>query len=163
MQNFVDDLINSFTKEEYREFKYFLMRRSNTAENRKDLVMLESIREKKPMVKSSANAAYQIKKRLKKQLEEFAILENLHFDKSSEIRMQMDIAKYLFHKNLYTSAWSYLAKAEELAEQVGEYILLDQILGIQISNVYNISIPAVDGTLVPNLINKMLTNKALDV
>lgn len=162
MEKFIDKLIQSFTNQEYREFKYFLLRRPNTAENRKDILILDNIRNKEAASERKSNASYQIKKRLKKQLEMFAALENLRYDKNIDIRTEIDISKYLFRKNLYADAISCLNKAEKLAEAAGDYKTLDQILDIRISHSYNMAIPALHDEA-PVLITKMLDNKKQEV
>jgi hypothetical protein len=163
MEKFIDKLIQSFTNQEYREFKYFLLRRPNTVENRKDILMLDDIRNKKEATSErKSNAAYQIKKRLKKQLEMFAALENLRYDKNIDIHAEIDISKFLFRKNLYTDAINCLNKAEKLAEAAGDYKTLDQILDIRISHSYNMAIPALHDEA-PVLITKMLANKKQEV
>jgi hypothetical protein len=159
MKNFVDTLILSFTSQEYREFKYFLLRRSDSLESKKNIQLVESIRNNTSLAEKSSNAVYQIKKGLKKQLEQFAILKNCYYDRSMEISSHIDIAKYLFHKNLYDEAWSYLAKAEKLAEDYGEFKLLDQILDLQISYSFDIAVPSGNKIVVSNLLKKRANNK----
>jgi hypothetical protein len=58
-----------------------LLRRPNIAEKRKDISVLNDICNKREATSGrKSNAAYQIKKKLKKQLEIFAALENLWHD-----------------------------------------------------------------------------------
>src|SRR5690606_32364084 len=106
------------------------------------------------------NAIYQTRKRLKKQLEQFAVLDNLKHDEFSKILRYVEMAKFLFRKTLFGQAWSYLMKAERLAENAEEYQLLDQILDIQLAYSYNIVVPAPEGLLVPRLLEKRKRNLA---
>lgn len=159
MKNITDTLIQSLSREEYRSFKYFLQGRANGLAEREDLTLLEQIRSGKSP-KTSTNAMYQTRKRLKKQLEQFALLENLKHDEFSKILRFVEMAKFLFRKTLFDQAWAYLMKAERLAEEAEEYQLLDQILNIQLAYSYNIVVPAPEGLFVPRLLEKRKQNLA---
>src|SRR4051812_39244864 len=124
MKNIADEMILSFTNQEVREFKYFVAA-GNDAGEREDLKMVELIRRKNGSVLKNVNAHHQTRKRLKKQLEQFTVLENLRHDQFSKIYSMMETAKYMFRKNLHPQAWEYLLKAEELAIKAEEYRLLD--------------------------------------
>src|SRR5438309_2360129 len=130
MKNIADEMILSFTSQEIREFKYFVGT-GNNAGVREDLKLLEVIRKKNGTGLKNVNAHHQTKKRLKKQLEQFTVLENLRHDAFSRIYALMETAKYMFRKNLQRQAWEYLLKAEQLAIQAEEYRLLDYNYDIQ--------------------------------
>lgn len=158
MKNTVDDIIRTFNKEEFREFKYFLNRQNNHTHEREDLKILDYIRKNETDKITNKLSYHQTKNRLKRQLELFAAMENVRFENSSKIQGKVEMAKYLFRKNLHHHAWDYLLKAEQMATQAEEYELLNYIYYIQISYSYNIAISPPGTFSVPNLLDKRNLN-----
>jgi hypothetical protein len=161
MKNSVEETILAFSRQETREFKYLLRSGSKQKSDRKDLQLTDQIRQGKDSASRNVNADHQTKKRLKKQLERFAMLENLRHDKFSEIHALMETAKYLFRKNLHNQAWEYLLKAEQMAMQTEEYILLEYNYSLQIAYSYNIATHLPAGFSVPGLLTKWEEAKEL--
>lgn len=128
----VNELITGFSKQELREFKYFLGRRKS-AHEREDLKVIEMIRKGKTDLPVNSNSVHQTRKRLKKQLETFIVTENYRLDIKSKIHHYIDISNYLAGKNNLVDAWDYLVKASVMAEHMEEYELLDFIYYAQIS------------------------------
>jgi hypothetical protein len=161
MKNTVDVIIQSLTKEEFREFKYFLGRRNNSSEEREDLKVLTMIRNGEGAPVENIPAYRQTKNRIKAQLEFFVEFENIKRDPISRIQNYIEAAKFLFYKNLHTHGWDYLRKAERLAEEMEEYGLLDHIYAIQISYTYNVAVSAPKELMVPRLLEKRKKNLSL--
>jgi hypothetical protein len=153
MKNTVDEIILSFTKEEFREFKYFLNRRNSHIHEREDLKVLGMIREGR-IVTDDIVAYRKTKNRLKAQLELFIQLENSKQDPGSKIQNLIEVATFLFSKSLYDHAWDYLIKAERMAIDSEKYELLDSIYYIQILYSYNIAVPPPKGFSVTELLEK---------
>jgi hypothetical protein len=161
MKNTVDVIIQSLSKEEFREFKYFLNRRNNAQEEREDVKVLNMIRAEAEVPTKNIQAYRQTKNRIKAQLEYFVEFENIKRDPISQIQNYIEVAKFLFYKNLYNHAWDYLNKAERLAEEMEEFGLLDHIYTIQISYTYNVAVPSHKGLPVPKLLEKRNNNLSL--
>jgi hypothetical protein len=158
MKNTVDVIIQSLTKEEFREFKYFLNRRNHSGSEREEIRIVNMIRAGDEQPSENIQAYRQTKNRIKTQLEYFMELENIKRDSISKIQNYIEVARFLFHKNLHNHAWDYLKKAEELAEDMEEYGLLDHIYNIQISYTYNVAAPPQKGLTVPRLLEKRKNN-----
>lgn len=158
MKNTTEEIIRAFNKEELREFKYFLNRQDNHIKDREDLRVIDLIRRNETGSITNKAAYNQTKNRIKKQLELFATLENVRFEKSSKIQSQIEMAKYLFRKNLYNFAWDYLIKAERMAIEQEEYELLNYIYYIQISYSYNIAVPPPESLSITELLAKRSEN-----
>lgn len=161
MKNTVDVIIQSLTKEEFREFKYFLNRRNTNLDEREDIRVLNQIRAGAEVPSENVQAYRQTKNRIKAQLEYFVEFENIKRDPISQIQNYIEVAKFLFYKNLYNHAWDYLNRAEKLAEDMEEYSLLDHIYAIQISYTYNVAVPSPKGLPVPRLLEKRKNNLSL--
>jgi hypothetical protein len=131
--NIVDEIITNFSSYELREFKYFLQRRNNHIHERKDLQMIDRIRSGESAKDSSTNMLHQTRKRLKQQIELFVELENTRCDKVSKLLNIIEMATYLFRKNMYNRAWEYIQKAEQIAIEREEYQVLNFIYVMQMS------------------------------
>jgi hypothetical protein len=160
MKNTVDEIIISFTKEELREFKYFISRRNNNIYEREDLKVISMIRKKMPAPAEHLSAYRKTKNRLKTQLELFIQLGNIKNNVASRIQNLVEVATYLFSKNLYNHAWDYLIKAERMASEEEQYELLDSIYYIQILYSYNIAVPPPAGFSVTALLARRDENLA---
>jgi hypothetical protein len=160
MNNSIDDLLISFTREELRQFKYFIARNGNT-DKQNDFALIQKIRDGKPSKAVTTNSERQIRKRLKGQLEQFSMLDNLKYNANSEISSLLEAAKLLFRKNLHKHAWEYLIKAEEMATEKQEYEQLDFIYNIQISYSSTVYIPNMSAPEIQGLITKRNKNLAL--
>lgn len=160
MKNTVDEIIASFSKEELREFKYFISRRNNNIHEREDLKVIGMIRKKAPVAPANISAYRKTKNRLKTQLEHFIQLGNIKSNPASRIQNLVEVATYLFSKNLYNHAWDYLIKAERMAAEEEQYELLDSIYYIQILYSYNIAVPPPAGFSVANLLARRDENLA---
>lgn len=158
MKNTVDAIICSFSKEELREFRYFLLRRDQNTEAREDLKVVDMIRSQKIIQPENISAYRQTKNRLKAQLELFIELENVKRNPIAQIQNQIEVARFLFAKHLYDHAWDYLFKAEQLAIRAEEYELLNHIYYIQILYSYNIAVPPPKAFSVPKLLEKRKQN-----
>lgn len=161
MQNLIDKIISGFTPHEFRKFKDFV-KRNDAAFERTDLKMIEAIRKSEKEAVQS-NASRQARKRIKIQLSKFAMLENTIYDETSEINNLIEMAKYLFRKNLYEEAWNYLVTAEEKAIKMEEYELLNFIYYVQISYSSNLSIGNVPLTSTIELLDKCDRNLSLAI
>lgn len=158
MKNTVDLVIQSFSKEELREFKYFLARRNSHVHARQDLKVVDQLRAKAGVKPANVQAYRQTKNRLKAQLEYFIELESIRRNPISRIRNMVDVAGYLIGKNLYDHAWDYLMKAERMAIQAEEYELLNYIYHVQIMYSHNIAVPSPRTFSVPKLLEKRNNN-----
>lgn len=161
MKNTVDEIICSFTREELREFKYFLNKGNNGLYEREDLKVIDMIRSQHPVMPANVQAYRKTKNRLKAKLEQFIALENIRRSTVSYIQNMVEVARFLFAKNLYNHAWDYLVKAEELAAREEEYELLNTIYYIQILYSYNIAVPPPKDFSVPQLLEKRDQNLSL--
>ncbi len=86
MHHLIEEMILSFTREELREFKYFLKGRANMVQEREDVRLVDAIRKKIPSSSQSSNAYHQTRKRLKRQLEERALQGSMElFGKGGKI------------------------------------------------------------------------------
>ncbi len=159
MKNTVDVIIQSFTKEEIREFKYFLSRRNRNAQMREDLKVLASIRNSNPQNKMGNVKAYrQTKNRLKYQLELFIEIENIKKNPVSRIQNMTEVARFLFSRQQYDHAWDYLFKAEQMAASAEEYELLNYVYYLEIMYSHNIAVPPPKAFSVPKLLDKRRNN-----
>jgi hypothetical protein len=160
MKNNIDEIIASFTPEELKSFKYFLKRNGPDGEKRMDLKLLEIIKRGEEYDKTQ-NAIRQIRKRLKKQLEIFVAFENQKQNETSQIINQIEVAKYLFRKNLHKQAWDYLIKAELRAVESEKYELLSSIYNIQVSYASTVYMPSSYAPGIEGILNKQANNHAL--
>ncbi len=161
MKNTVDEIIKSFTKEELREFKYFLSRRNDGKESRVDLALLDKIR-KGIVVNENLTLHRQAKNRMKKHLELFVAIDDIKQRITSQIFNKIEVASFLFRKGLFDHAWDYLAKAEKIAREQEEYELLNYIYYIELSYSYNIAVPPSPKRVsIENLIEQWSQNNRL--
>ena len=116
----IHDVIKGYSKQELREFKYFVTK-NGQSNHRKDIEIIDEIRKENNLDLTHSNAHHQTLKRLKIKLEQFAILENSRINSNSQIHNYVDIAKYLVGKAQYHHAWLYLKKAELQAQNLEEY------------------------------------------
>lgn len=158
MKNTVDEIIRAFSKEELREFKYFITRRNDGKTSRLDTKVVQEIRNNVAVQDDRISTHRQTKNRLKWHLEQFIQMENIRNNSVSRINNLIEVAGYLFKKNIYEHAWDYLIKAEKLAIQTDEYELLNHIYYIQLSYTYNIAVPPPKNIDVSRLIEKWKTN-----
>jgi hypothetical protein len=161
MKNTVEHVIKSFTKDEYREFKYFIARQQNVKTDREDLKTIKIIRDDAIHTISNKKAFSLTKNRIKKHLELFVSLENLKYDHSSRVQNKLEVAKYLFKKGLYNEGWDYLKKAETMAGNESNYELLNEIYNIQLRYSYNIAMMPLDSTFVKEILKKRDLNVSL--
>lgn len=162
MKNSINEIIEAFTGEEFREFKYFLRRRKGNLSYGEDFKLVELIRKGVSAEKLiNVNAYHQTRKRIKKQLEQFYSLQNILKDETSKIYNLIEASKFLFRKNLYRQAWQYIIKAEKAAMKKEEYELLDYIYFTQISYASDISIVSNQAPDIINLIRKKDANAGL--
>ncbi|MES2561065.1 MAG: hypothetical protein V4590_15080 [Bacteroidota bacterium] len=160
MNSAIDDMILSFSREELRQFNYFLTRNGNT-DKVNDIKLIQKMRKGTSAQLITTNAERQIRKRLKEQLEQFSLLDNLKYNVHSEINSLLEVSKFLFRKNLHKHAWNYLIKAEEMASRNQEYEQLDFIYNIQISYSSTVYIPNMSTPEIQGLINKRNKNLTL--
>jgi hypothetical protein len=159
MKSSIENIILSFTKQEYRDFKYFVSSSKDTS--RRDISLLEMIRLKKDAEEKNVNAHHQTKKRLKQKLERFTLNKSQQQDGFSKIYALMETAKYLFRKNMYDEGWNYLLNAEKMAIDAEEYRLLDYNYDIQIAYSYNVAAHPKQGFSIEMLLKKWEENKIL--
>jgi hypothetical protein len=161
MKNPVDDMIRSFSRDELRQFKYFI-RKNGNSDKEKDIEVIEQIRLESAYHDGlKTNVHLQIRKRLKQALTQFAMLENLRYDKGSEIASLIELAKYLFRKDLHEHAWNALYRAEKLAIEGEEYEFLDFIYRIQISYSSIVYMPGISNHHTPELISRRDRNASM--
>lgn len=161
MHHLIEEIILSFTREELREFKYFLKGRANIVQEREDVLLVDSIRKKLPAANKNTNANHQTRRRLKHQLELFLQHENIKHDSNSRILNDVEVARFFFRKERYKEAWHYLGKAEKGAQETEAFELLDFIYYTQIDyalNTWPLTTPLVS---VPLLLSKRDENMAL--
>jgi hypothetical protein len=163
MKNTVDEIIKSFTKEELREFKYFLNRRNDGKESRIDIALLDQIR-KGTITNDNVILHRQAKNRMKKHLELFVAIDDIKQRTTSQIFNKIEVASFLFRKGLFDHAWDYLSKAETIAKEQEEYELLNYIYYIELSYSYNIAVtPSTKKIAIEKLIEKWSQNNRLAV
>lgn len=160
MKNSIDDVIRSFTRDELRQFKYFVKRNGNT-DKQQDIAVINDIRKEVAFPGARHNAYLQIRKRLKTALTQFALLENLKYDSASEINSLIEMSKYLFRKNLHEHAWNCLFKAEKLAITHEEYEFLDFIYQIQISYSSIVYMAGISEHNIPEMLKNRANNLSL--
>jgi hypothetical protein len=156
----VHDIIEGFSKQELREFKYFAVK-NGLKNERKDLRIIDELRKGNETTSTFPNAYHQTLKRLKVKLEQFAILENSRLNPSSQIHNYLDIAKYLIGKAQYKHAWTYLKKAELEAHKLEEYELVEYIYCSQISFIISSPYANIPNISVPELLQKREANMKL--
>jgi hypothetical protein len=137
MHNLIEEIIHSFTRDELREFKYFLKGRANIVQEREDILLLDSIRKGTLSHTVNINAYHQTRKRLKRQLELFLQQENSKHDSNSRIVNDIEVARFFFRKELYKEGWHYLTKAENAALEIESFELLDFIYFTQVNFALN--------------------------
>ena len=160
MNNTIDEIIASLSREELRQFTYFLNRNGNT-EKLHDIKLIQKIRNENVTPSVKTNAERQTRRRVKKQLEQFSILDNLKYNTNSEISSLLEVSKFLFRKNLPKHGWDYLLEAEKIATKHHEYEQLDFIYNIQISYSSAVYIPNMSAPEIKELIVKRNKNLAL--
>jgi hypothetical protein len=161
MIQLVDEMIRNFSRQELREFRYFLSAGDSEPGKRADIKLAESIRNGENTQKPNDNANHQTRKRLKKKLEQFAMLENMRLDPFSGIYTMMETAKYLFRKNMHQQGWEYLFKAEMASIEREEYRLLDYNYELQMIYSYNIGSPPPKYFALEDLVKKWESNRRL--
>ena len=136
-------IIHTLGKEDVREFRIFI-NRQKSKRNRKDLELFEILTEEvdyKPDViiqrlygKRNKEAYHALRKRLIKHLMDFIVLKRMDADTTaaSSVMGMLTLARYLFDKKSRRLAWSYVRKAEELAESNEQYELLNSIYNLMI-------------------------------
>lgn len=157
----IDEILKKFTKQELRDFRYFISRRNNHVHERKDLKYISDVRNNILPGATGNKEIHQIKKRLKKQIEQFVQLENIRFDITSVSFNYIETATYLFRKQMPEYAWQYLLKAEKNALSNEDYGVLAVIYYVQIayaSNIYGFELP-ISG--ISNIIEKLNANQVL--
>lgn len=132
MHNLIEDIILSFSPEEFREFKYFLGGNNNIKGEREDIKLVDTIRKGSDDA-ASGNAYYQTRKRLKKQLELFVQNQNVKVNVTSEVTNLVEVGRFFFRKNMHKQGWYYLNQAEQLAAKTDDYVLLDFVYDTQIA------------------------------
>ena len=153
----IHDVIKGYSKQELREFKYFVTK-NGQSNHRKDIEIIDEIRKENNLDLTHSNAHHQTLKRLKIKLEQFAILENSRINSNSQIHNYVDIAKYLVGKAQYHHAWLYLKKAELQAQNLEEYELLEYIYFSQISFIISSPYANIPNISVPELLQKRDAN-----
>ena len=98
MKNTVDEIIRSFSKEELREFKYFITRRNDGKTSRLDTQVVQDIRNNRAVQDDRVSIHRQTKNRLKWHLEQFIQMENIRNNSVSRINNLIEVAGYLFKK-----------------------------------------------------------------
>jgi hypothetical protein len=158
MKDLIDDMIKNLTRDELREFRYFIQRRSSSQSPGEDLKLLEAIRRPGSDREALSNAHRQTRMRIKRSFEQFAGLEYQRANQRARIHNMIDVAHYLFNKNLYKHAWHYLFQAEKAALLQEESVLLNAIYTTQLS--YSSAMYAFDRASVdvPELLAKWKVN-----
>ncbi len=170
MADQIRDIIQTFSKEEKREFRAFI-NRQRTKKNRKDLRLFDLFCEEKEykpqqiiakvFPNSNSNAYHSNRKRLLKHLMDFVMIKRMDDDTTSASRIMALIALvgYLFdHKKQHT-AWAFLFKAEMLALNNDQFDLLDNIYNLQIQNAVDSQSPPLEKILEKWRLNKKLADE----
>ena len=137
-------IIDTFSKEDQREFTAFVKRQRKT-KNRKDLELFRILKQNKSYKpkdivnllypESNNKVAYHaLRKRLMRHVTDFVVLKRMEEDSSttSSIMGLISLARYLFDKGRERLAWMFLNKAEKSALEAEMFDLLNTIYNLQI-------------------------------
>lgn len=146
-------IVQSFSEDEAKQIKKQINYRS-FRKDRKDVKLFNLLRSKldlssadiqEKIYESNQKAAYhQLRKALHNHIETFIKQHSFVTDEVHNISNQISIAKYLFNMKLSRQGWKYLIKAETLAKETEQYILLNYIYQIQIENSYHKHAPDIN-------------------
>ena len=143
MNNALDTIIQSLSKEEVRFFKLFLKRTDN--KNRKDVDLFDLIRKKKgyyttkdalKTLKTNPNNYYQVKNRLYHELNNSMVWQHIWKDKQSKSFSFILLSRVYKNKGELELSFHYLKKAEKEAIDSELYEVLSIIYSeiIQLSH-----------------------------
>ena len=143
MNNALDTIVQSLSKEEIRFFKLFLKRTDN--KNRKDVDLFDLIRRKKgdyttkdalKILKTNPNNYYQVKNRLYHELNNSMVWQHIWKDKQSKSFSFVLLSRVYKNKGELELSFHYLKKAEKEAIDSELYEVLSIIYSeiIQISH-----------------------------
>lgn len=135
----IKSLVDSFSKEEKKEFGNFV-NRMRQRKGRKDLELFELLTKPEELKTEeilrslygkvgNKTAYHALRKRLRKHMMDYILLRNQEIDETggAESIQLLGLANHLFHRNSNESAWFYLKKAETLATKSEEFAVLTQI------------------------------------
>lgn len=137
------EIIDTFSEEDKKEFRIFINRQKNKRD-RKDLELFNLLgKEKDPKAASiiprlypdgNKEAYHALRKRLLRHLMDYVVLKRMSEDTSaaSSIMGYISLATHLFDKHTERLAWTYLRKAEKLAQDNEQYGLLNTIYSLAI-------------------------------
>ena len=142
----LQEIICLLSKDEGREFRQFI-NRQKAKKNRKDLELFDILLNDKSLKTSfivqklykkdgskEKQAYHALRKRLLDHLKEFIVVKQMDQDTSidSKLMGQISLVRYLFDKNNGRLAWKYLRKAEKLATETDQFLLLNGIYTLQL-------------------------------
>ncbi|MEL6675183.1 MAG: hypothetical protein AAFR61_23440 [Bacteroidota bacterium] len=139
-------ILRTLSEDERKEFTYFIQRQRRKKQ-RKDLDLLGFLMEEPELSgddilkalypgKPNRVAYHALRKRLMHQLTEFILIKRMETDPStgSTIMGMISMSHYLFSRQLGKLGWSFIRKAEKLAEEHEHYDLLNSIYNVQIEH-----------------------------
>jgi len=139
----LQSLVNQLTRQETREFKYFLARGGRKTP-KKELQLFEKMRSRnyssiKELLSEiyptqNTSAFHHLRENLKHQLEEYIGSRKAKTVGFTAIARLISVAQHLFDRNMKSEGWHYILKAEKKAKQGKFYELLNIIYSIQIAS-----------------------------
>lgn len=164
----LQELINTLSKEDKREFKIFIQRQKNK-NNRKDFDLFELLSKEIPTEEvqqilyqgKNKDAYHTLRKRLLRHLTDFIVLKQIDNDNTaiSSIGGLISLANYLFNKHSDELAWKFLIKAEQSAIENEQFNLLNNIYQLQIVKSESEFCPGLEGIYKKWDQNKLLANE----
>ncbi|MBL4705885.1 MAG: hypothetical protein JKY54_15270 [Flavobacteriales bacterium] len=160
-------VILSLNEEEKKEFRVFAQRQ-RSKDHRRDLELFEIIitdPDKKPRLiinelygNENREAYNMLRKRLIRQLTDFVTLKRMDEDETdaSKVMSMLSLSQHLFSRNLHRIGWSYLLKAENLAQKSELFDLLDNVYNLQIEQWHPEFAPEID-----SIVNNLRNNRVL--
>ncbi len=145
MIDFLQQYIQSLTKEEIRAYKLFALR-SNDNEERKDILLFDLYKKskniddekffKKLYEGSDKNAYYRLKNRLQEDIGTSLLLLYAEKKDTSELFKHLSLYQLFYDRQFFQLALSHLKKAERKAVQSENFELLDLVYAnfIRLSN-----------------------------
>lgn len=142
----LNQVVSSLAKDELRYFKVFA-KRMDTAEDRKDFQLLDYMRKQgdkydddkaavKLYGKGDKASFYRLKNRLLDYISDYLTYHHIWKGDWNELSRNLSLYKIFLRKNQTKVALYYLRKAEQKAQRVEDYEMLDMIYGsfVKLSN-----------------------------
>ncbi len=135
----LEQVISTLTKQQIRNFRYFLTAYGSVKDSRKDVEFLNTLVKNKPFEvdHKNSNAYHHLRKRLLKKLENYIVL--LQLDQNNNLKcIKYDfMAKKMLDHDFRKSAHYYTKKALQVASKDANYDLLNYASKNGIDNMKN--------------------------